>query len=171
MGPSRPAVRVFKSKFKYVQEMNQIAQAPGRPPFSDWKEYKRCLEELEECKYQVSQFRQQNLDYKNSIQHILENCDHEVREASKALDRSKHFFKWSKQVRRHCKSLYVRNLVLNAQLRSMKQDLEEARRLLKRYEGTVVIPPLRKMAKFDHKSMTKATPTLSPLLSNMTSLL
>lgn len=54
------------------------------------------------------------MEYKNSIQHILENCDHEGK-ASKSLDKSKHFVKWSQIVRRQCINLYVRNLVLNAQ--------------------------------------------------------
>jgi len=93
--------------------MKQIAKDPGRPPFNQWKEYQRCLEELEESKYHVNQFRQQNLEYKNSIQHILENCDDEVKEEYKALAKSKNFFKWSHLVWRQCRNLYVRNLVLN----------------------------------------------------------
>lgn len=55
VGSSELAVRVFKSKFKYVQQMKQIDKAPGRPPFSQWKEYHRCLEELEEIKGQLDQ--------------------------------------------------------------------------------------------------------------------
>ena len=42
----------------------------------------------------------------------------------------------------------------------MRWDLEEAHKLLKRYEGVVAIPLLMKMPKFDPKS--KSTPTLSP---------
>lgn len=42
----------------------------------------------------------------------------------------------------------------------MRQDLKEAHKFLKGYEGVAVIPPLIKIPKFDPKS--KATPTLSP---------
>lgn len=142
--------------------MKQIVKYLGTPPFSQWKEYQRCLEELEERKDQVNQFRKQYMEYKNSIQHILEKHDHEVKEASKALDRSKHFVKWSQQVRRQCINLYVRNLVPNAHLRTMRKDFEEAHILLKMCEGADEIPPLMKMPKFDPKS--KATPSLFPPL-------
>lgn len=90
LGPNQPSVKICKSKFKYVQQMKQIDQAPRRTPFNQWKQYQRCMEELEESKDQVNQFRQQNMVYKNYIQRILENCDHEVREKSKSLYRSKH---------------------------------------------------------------------------------
>lgn len=43
----------------------------------------------------------------------------------------------------------------------MRQDLEEAHRLLKRYEGETVITLLMKMPKFDPKFMDEATPILS----------
>jgi len=45
------------------------------------------------------------------VQHVLENCDKEVREASKALDRGKIFVKCSIYVRIQCKNIYVRNLI------------------------------------------------------------
>jgi len=60
------------------------------------------------------------------VQHILEKCDKEVHEASKALNRAKHFVKWFILVRRQRKNLYVRKLVLNAKLRSMKKSLDKA---------------------------------------------
>ena len=46
------------------------------------------------------------------------------------------------------------NLILNAKLRTMRQDLEEAHKLLKRYERIVVMPLLMKMPKFHPKSKT-----------------
>lgn len=144
--------------------MKQISKDPRRPPFIKWKEYQRFPEELVESKDQVKQFRQQNSDCKNFIQHILENCNHELKEASKALDMSKNFVKWSHLVRRQCINSYIRNSVLNAQLRSMRQDLQEAHKLLKIYEGATVINLLMKMPKFDPKFMNKAIPALELLV-------
>jgi len=37
--PREPGVRVFKSKFRYKQQMKKIAKAPCRPPFSQSKEH------------------------------------------------------------------------------------------------------------------------------------
>jgi len=77
--------------------MKKVAQALGKPHFDQLKEYHRFLEELEESYEQVKRIRQVNHSYKRSMRRILTNYDKEVREASKALDRGKHFVKWSIQ--------------------------------------------------------------------------
>jgi len=43
----------------------------------------------------------------------------------------------------------------------MKQSLDEARRLINKYEGVFVIPPLIRVSKLDSKIMTKPKPTMS----------
>lgn len=87
-----------------------------------------------------------------------------MREASKALDRSKHFVKWSLSVRRQCKNLYVRNLALNARLRSMNKSLDKAWRLVKKYKEATKIPPYERVSRLGAKALSEAKPT-QPMLT------
>ena len=80
--------------------MQKLAQSLGKPQFDQWKEYYRCLEEMTESKEHVNKFRKENQNYKRSVQHVLENCDKEVSEASRGPIRGKHFVKWSIPVMR-----------------------------------------------------------------------
>ena len=98
--PCLPTTKVVNLRQGWVQQMKKVAQSPDRPDFDQWKEYKRCLEEHEECQMQVMKIMQDNQDYKKFVQHLLENCDKEVCEASISLDRGKHFVKWSLPTRR-----------------------------------------------------------------------
>jgi len=40
--------------------MKKVAQAPSKPHFDKWKEYQRCLEELDESQEKVKKFKQGN---------------------------------------------------------------------------------------------------------------
>lgn len=41
-----PSVKVYKSKFRFVQQMKKVAQAPEKYPFNELKGYQRCSQEL-----------------------------------------------------------------------------------------------------------------------------
>jgi len=94
------------------------------------------------------------------MQHLLENYDKEVCEASKSLNKGKHFFKCSIPVRKQCKNLYLRNLVLNAKLRSMKKTLDKAQGPFKKYKEVVKAPSPGRVQRLISKALSETKLTL-----------
>lgn len=78
----------------------------------------------------------------------------------KALNRGKHFVKWLIHVRKKCKNLYVRNLVLNAKMRRMKKCLDKAWGLLKKYKEASKAPSPGRVPRLRSKALSETKLTL-----------